>query len=159
MQWHQLDHMQTMCTSLQTDNHTNTSSLSFCRPDALPDTQPTVSMHWRPNFVFCFPYPCKLLVSVVVSRLNWQPVAVWCSLWGRDQMNTHCSLAIRSGSHDAVLAKPPHSRTIRTSSGLELSLPWADCTLFTYLLNLLIGRWLSFFCSALYDTIRYKLLF
>jgi len=25
MQWHQLDHMQTICTSLHTDNHTNTS--------------------------------------------------------------------------------------------------------------------------------------
>ena len=42
-QWHQLDHMQTICTLLQTDNHTNTSSLNFYRPDALPDTQPTVS--------------------------------------------------------------------------------------------------------------------
>ena len=38
-QWHQLDHMHTICTSLQTDNHTNTSSLNFYRPDALPDTQ------------------------------------------------------------------------------------------------------------------------
>jgi len=28
-QWHQLDHMQTICTSLQTDYHTNTSSLNF----------------------------------------------------------------------------------------------------------------------------------
>jgi len=28
-QWHQLDHMQTICTSLQTDNHTNTPSLNF----------------------------------------------------------------------------------------------------------------------------------
>ena len=28
-QWHQLDHMQTICTSLRTDNHTNTSSLIF----------------------------------------------------------------------------------------------------------------------------------
>ena len=28
-QWHQLDHMQTICTSIQTDNHTNTSSLGF----------------------------------------------------------------------------------------------------------------------------------
>ena len=27
-QWHQLDHMHTICTSLQTDNH-NTSSLCF----------------------------------------------------------------------------------------------------------------------------------
>ena len=28
-QWHQLDHTQTICTSLQTDNHTNTSSLNI----------------------------------------------------------------------------------------------------------------------------------
>jgi len=37
----------TICTSLQTDNHTNTSSLNFYRPDALPDAQPVVSKHWR----------------------------------------------------------------------------------------------------------------
>jgi len=29
MQWHQLDHMQTICTWLQTNNHSNTSSLNF----------------------------------------------------------------------------------------------------------------------------------
>jgi len=29
--------MQTICSSLQTDNHTNTSSLNFYSPDALPD--------------------------------------------------------------------------------------------------------------------------
>ena len=49
-QWHHLDHMQTICTSLQTDNHTNTSSLNFYRPDALPDAQPTVSKYWRTMF-------------------------------------------------------------------------------------------------------------
>jgi len=38
-QWHQLDHMQTICTLLQTDNHINTSSLNFYRPGALPDDQ------------------------------------------------------------------------------------------------------------------------
>ena len=47
----------TICrTSLQTDNHTNTSSLNFYRPDALPDTQPIVSENWRqlPKLVlFC----------------------------------------------------------------------------------------------------------
>ena len=43
MRWHQLDHMQT----IQTDNHTNISSLIFYRPDALPDAQPTVSKHLR----------------------------------------------------------------------------------------------------------------
>jgi len=46
--WHQLDHMQTIFTLLPTDNHTNTSSVNFYRPDALPDHQPTVSKHWRP---------------------------------------------------------------------------------------------------------------
>ena len=46
-QWHQLDHMQIICTSLQTDNHASTSPLSFYRSDALPAAQPTVSKHWR----------------------------------------------------------------------------------------------------------------
>jgi len=36
-QWHQLDHMQIICTLLQTDNHASTSSISFYRLDALPD--------------------------------------------------------------------------------------------------------------------------
>ena len=47
MQWHPLDHMQTVCrpTSLQTDNHTDTSSLIFYRQDALSDGQATVSKH------------------------------------------------------------------------------------------------------------------
>jgi len=47
-QWHQLDHMQIICTSLQTDNHTSTPPLSFYRPDALPAAQPTASKHWTP---------------------------------------------------------------------------------------------------------------
>jgi len=33
-QWHQLDHMQTICALLQTDNHTNSSSVNVYRPDA-----------------------------------------------------------------------------------------------------------------------------
>jgi len=36
MQWRQVDHVQTVCTLLQADNHTDTSSLNFYRPDALP---------------------------------------------------------------------------------------------------------------------------
>ena len=39
-QWHQLNHMLTIFTSLQTDNHINTSSLNFYRSGALPDAQP-----------------------------------------------------------------------------------------------------------------------
>jgi len=41
-QWHQLDHMQIICTLLQTDKQASTSSI-FYRPDALPDTQTTAS--------------------------------------------------------------------------------------------------------------------
>ena len=44
-QRHQLDHMETICISLQIDNHTNTSALNFYRPDALPDAQPTALKH------------------------------------------------------------------------------------------------------------------
>jgi len=44
-QWHQLDHMQIIYTTLQTDNHASMPSLNFYRPDALPDAQPTVSKH------------------------------------------------------------------------------------------------------------------
>jgi len=39
-QWHQLDHMQIICTSLQTDNHASTSPLSFYRLDATPFLPP-----------------------------------------------------------------------------------------------------------------------
>ena len=47
MQWHQLDHMQTVFMSLRTDNRTNTSSLSFYMQDVVPATQPTVSEHCK----------------------------------------------------------------------------------------------------------------
>jgi len=46
-QWNQLHRMQIICASLQTDNHTSTSPLSFYRPDALPAAQPTASRHWK----------------------------------------------------------------------------------------------------------------
>ena len=46
--WHQLDHMQMICTSLQTDLQTPVPHHSvFLQPDALPATQPTASKHWR----------------------------------------------------------------------------------------------------------------
>ena len=41
-QWHQLDHMQAICTSLQTDNYTKTS-LNFYSPDALLDAAHSIS--------------------------------------------------------------------------------------------------------------------
>ena len=56
MQWHQLDHMQIICISLQTDNHVSTLPLSFYKPDALPAAKPTASKQWKhsddDNYVF-----------------------------------------------------------------------------------------------------------
>ena len=48
-QWHQLNHMQTICTSLQKNNHNSTPLLNFYRPDAIPDAQPSAKarMHAR----------------------------------------------------------------------------------------------------------------
>jgi len=48
VEWHQLDHMQNICTLLQTDEYTSTSSLNFYRSecaDALSAAQPSVPKH------------------------------------------------------------------------------------------------------------------
>ena len=63
MHRNQQDHMQTICTSLQTDNHTNTSSFNFYRPDTLPDASPTVSKHWRHTHPFNGPLSGTTRVS------------------------------------------------------------------------------------------------
>jgi len=42
-QWHQLDHMQIICTSIQTDSHDSTSSLSFSQARC-PSCHPTNSV-------------------------------------------------------------------------------------------------------------------
>jgi len=48
MRWQWLDHMQVICSLLQTDNDNSTSSLKFFYGlDALPAAQLTVSKHWR----------------------------------------------------------------------------------------------------------------
>ena len=46
-----------------TDNHINTSSLNFYRPDALSDTKPAMSKHWRQkwNIYGCW---CSVCIDV-----------------------------------------------------------------------------------------------
>ena len=62
-QWHQPNHMQIICTSLQTDNHASTSSFHiFYRPDALPAAQPTASKHWRHTT-----WPLKWLIITITN--------------------------------------------------------------------------------------------
>ena len=62
--WHQLDYMQIIWH--QTVSHTNTSSLIFYRPDALPDAQPTVSegSHCYKHDKWQGSYKWELMVAV-----------------------------------------------------------------------------------------------
>jgi len=85
-QWHQLDHIQIICTSLQADNHASTSPLSFYRPHALRAAQPAMSKHWKHlrrrlkhhnRFMALFPGPpgwagarWELLDFVVRGKIN-----------------------------------------------------------------------------------------
>jgi len=64
-QWHQLDHMQIICTSLQPDNHASTSSLSFLK------AKPTVSSWmWKRLTDLAVP-------SVMIGHIH---VVLWCDL-------------------------------------------------------------------------------
>jgi len=66
-QWHQLDHMQIICTSRH--NHASASPLSFYRPDALPATQPTALKHWR-----SLENVCKNTWLLVVYFTDWKSI-------------------------------------------------------------------------------------
>jgi len=44
-QWHQLDHLQIICTLFWTDNHASTPTQFLYRPDVLSDAKPTVAKH------------------------------------------------------------------------------------------------------------------
>ena len=48
-QWHQLNDVQASCTLLQKITTPAPHQLDFYGTDALPDTQPTASKHWRHN--------------------------------------------------------------------------------------------------------------
>ena len=113
MQWQQLDYMQTICTSLQTDNHINIPSLSFYRLDAPPDDQPTVSKHWRllvtpANRVRCLVKEAAVddwittRHCLAVMCLNLEDTTLRCR---RDRSSHLDSCAGTAGGN------PPHSRT------------------------------------------------
>jgi len=61
-QWHQMDHMRIICTSLQ---HLITQFLY--RPNALPNAQPTVSKHWRQKMVMMWINRVKKCLPEAVS--------------------------------------------------------------------------------------------
>ena len=86
-QWHQLDNMQTICTSLQTDKHTNTSLLNFYRPYALHDTH----THTHP-----FNHPCAFSdLTLLVGQQEGHPACKnWqVTCWHGYLLEARCTLA------------------------------------------------------------------
>ena len=56
-QWHQLNHMQIICTSLWTDNNASTSPLSFLQAGC-PSCRPTNSVKALKDY-----FVCKMVVD------------------------------------------------------------------------------------------------
>ena len=74
-QWHQLGHMQIMCTSHRTENHASASALNIYRPDALPETNQ--DMWWMVSCVVVFSRECVyvtkgLVISLKTCRIKWK---------------------------------------------------------------------------------------
>ena len=82
---YQLDLIQISCTSVETDNHTRTSSFIFYRPDALPGAKPCNSVkalkakHAEPEFA---------IIQIVINFL--------CHFWRGSVFIAVCLSACRS---------------------------------------------------------------
>ena len=90
-QWHQLDHMQTICTLLQSDNHTNTSSLNFTgqmlflTPNQQCQSTEGRFLHYRVNY--CYSQCFRLSLVFLINR----EVVSWCTSNGI--LDDHCTTA------------------------------------------------------------------
>ena len=93
-------------TSLQTDNHTITPSLTFYRPDALPDAQPTASKHWRQNI-------SNLNKRCKVCRLSRR-----CGWWCRSRGGRPCSIdpALMESLEMSSVSRRPEARSLARDS-------------------------------------------
>ena len=98
-QWHQLDHVQTICTLLQTDSYTDAPSFNFYRPDALPDAQPAVSEHWRHYMTF------QDLADISISRLRtWNYSLEMKTFRNWSQVKT----ALKMRPWETLVSRPQH---------------------------------------------------
>ena len=97
-QWHQLDQMRTICTLLQTDSHTNTSSLNVYRLGSLPEAQPTVSKNWIHNWVGLeFNSPLKQWIWQTISQFDLPPMRLSTSGMSLPSVLWRCWLGGRKG--------------------------------------------------------------
>jgi len=107
-QWHKLDHMQIICTSLQTNNHASTSPLSFFT-GRMPSCHPTNSVkalkamaQWR-SWCYYVIVVAKLFVEqALLRRRVCSPLMInrlCCIGFGS------CSFVARSFTSPAVMAR------------------------------------------------------
>jgi len=119
-QWQQLDHMQIICHSLQTDNHTSTSSLSFCRPDALPATQSTASKHWRQESTEISITENKFKIHANIE--NWSPHRISldfvCSAWRRSPLHDSCNSLVSQQAHKVYVYSTVQQTAMENSASL-----------------------------------------
>ena len=102
MQWHQLDHMQTICTLLQIDNYVNTSSLNFFTGWMLfltsnqqcQSTEGTRRLQISIDIRYAAPW---LSINICRPRPSCsKPAARRCSCFRRDRQTDNASLHRRS---------------------------------------------------------------
>jgi len=102
-QWHQLDHMQMICTSLQTDNHTSTSPLNILQAEC---------SCWRPTNTVKYWYARDLPLRYLsaVRKVTFQQ---WSTLYERQSCqhgkqtphrNQAFSFIFTSQEHHVVLS-------------------------------------------------------
>jgi len=72
-QWHQLDHMQIICISLQTDNHASTSSFNFLQAGCLLFLMPNQqcqSTEGCANNNINVPVPNSIAMNTILSLIS-----------------------------------------------------------------------------------------
>jgi len=86
--------MQTICTSFQTDNHTNIPSLNIYRPNALPDAQPTVTRE-SSDPVTVFYNELQMSTYVADKRLQWaRGLPVFIAVWTDFHKNIYIFISL-----------------------------------------------------------------
>jgi len=109
-QWHLLDHMQIICTSLQTDNHASTSSLTFLQAGCSSWRPTNSAKALKSRFLVskCTHSWCKV-VPRSVSYLAPRRLSSVC--WRRERWTSHRGLhQARSVSHTRWASSPQQHR-------------------------------------------------
>jgi len=114
-QWHQLDHMEIICTSLQTDNYASTSSLNCLQAkcsslrlnSSLQALKASVVYRNldREEFIKVFTYFCtKLIETTVFVFFFVKYISCFCCFL---LINCHCYEKGHAGSNTVLQQTPP----------------------------------------------------